>query len=128
MAYDEGKTTEEFEKEKRIWIKLTVALGISILVAGLLDLLFQGVSLGFTIPLINEPASMSRMIYYVSVIVAGIYIGFIGLRELVFENRFSVEFLMSIAALGAVSIGFLFEGTTVLFLYSSSESGRSQHG
>ncbi|MEM0172338.1 MAG: cation-translocating P-type ATPase [Thermoproteota archaeon] len=121
MAYDEGKTTEEFEKEKRIWIKLTVALGISILVAGLLDLLFQGVSLGFTIPLINEPASMSRMIYYVSVIVAGIYIGFIGLRELVFENRFSVEFLMSIAALGAVSIGFLFEGTTVLFLYSLSE-------
>ncbi|MDI6805394.1 MAG: hypothetical protein QMD20_01875 [Candidatus Bathyarchaeia archaeon] len=64
---------------------------------------------------------MSRIIYHASVIVAGIYIGLIGLRELIFEKRFSVEFLMSVAALGATYLDFLFEGATVLFLYSLSE-------
>jgi len=123
MAYNNEKITEEFEEPKRreIWIQLAVALGLTILIAGLLDLLFQGVPLGFTIPLLNEPASLSRIIYHVSVIIAGIYIGFIGLRELVFEKRFSVEFLMSVAALGATYLDFLFEGATVLFLYSLSE-------
>jgi len=98
-----------------------VALGLTIVIAGSLDLLFQGVPLGFTIPLLNEPASMSRIIYHTSVMVAGVYIGFIGLKELIFEKRFSVEFLMSIAALGATYLDFLFEGATVLFLYSLSE-------
>jgi Cd2+/Zn2+-exporting ATPase len=123
MAYDNEKITEEFEEKKRkeIWIQLAVALGLTILIAGLLDLLFQGVPLGFTIPLLNEPASLSRIIYHASVIVAGIYIGLIGLRELIFEKRFSVEFLMSVAALGAAYLDFLFEAATVLFLYSLSE-------
>ena len=98
-----------------------MALGLTIVIAGSLDLLFQGVPLGFTIPLLNEPASMSRIIYHTSVMVAGVYIGFIGLKELIFEKRFSVEFLMSIAALGATYLDFLFEGATVLFLYSLSE-------
>lgn len=71
--------------------------------------------------MLNEPASLSRIIYHASVIVAGIYIGLIGLRELIFEKRFSVEFLMSVAALGAAYLDFLFEAATVLFLYSLSE-------
>ncbi|MGQ9479287.1 MAG: hypothetical protein ACUVQ0_04590 [Thermoproteota archaeon] len=65
-----------------------MALGLTILIAGLLDLLFQGVPLGFTIPFLNEPASLSRIIYHTSVMVAGIYIGPIGLRELFFEKGF----------------------------------------
>lgn len=123
MACDNEKITEKFDEEKRkeIWIQLAVALGLTILVAGLLDLLFQGVPLGFAVPLLNEPASLSRIIYHASVIVAGIYIGLIGLRELFFGKRFSVEFLMSVAALGAAYLDFLFEGATVLFLYSLSE-------
>ena len=123
MAYNSEKITEEFEKQKRreIWIQLAAALGLTIVVAGLLDLFFQGVPLGFVIPLLNEPASLSRIIYHSSVIIAGLYIGFIGLRELVFEKRFSVEFLMSVAALGAAYLDFLFEAATVLFLYSLSE-------
>lgn len=123
MAYNAEKMREEFKEYERreTWIQLAVALGLTIVVASSLDLLFQGVPLGFTIPLLNEPASLSRIIYHASVIVAGIYIGFIGLRELVFEKRFSVEFLMSVAALGATYLDFLFEGATVLFLYSLSE-------
>lgn len=123
MAYNNEKITEEFEEEKRkeIWIQLAVALGLSILIAGLLDLLFQGVPLGFTIPVLNEPASVSTILYHTSVIVAGAYIGLKGLKELVLERRFSVEFLMAVAALGAAYLDFLFEGATVLFLYSLSE-------
>ena len=87
----------------------------------MLDLLVQGIPFGFIIPVLNEPASISRILYHVSVIVVGAYIGFIGLRELFTEKRFSVEFLMAIAALGAAYLDFLFEGATVLFLYSLSE-------
>lgn len=90
-------------------------------ISGLLDLLLKGVPLGFVVPLLNEPASVSGTIYYVSVIAGGVYVGVLGLKELVIEKRFSVEFLMSIAALGAAYLGFLFEATTVLFLYSLAE-------
>jgi len=121
MANNEGKIREKFDKRGKIWIQLAVALAFTIVLAGLLDLLFQGVPLGFIIPLLNEPASMSKIIYHASVVVAGAYIGFIGLKELIFEKRFSVEFLMSVAALGAAYLDFLFEGATVLFLYSLSE-------
>jgi Cd2+/Zn2+-exporting ATPase len=121
MANNEEKIREKFDKRGKIWIQLAVALAFTIVLAGLLDLLFQGVPLGFIIPLLNEPASMSRIIYHASVVVAGAYIGFIGLKELIFEKRFSVEFLMSVAALGAAYLDFLFEGAIVLFLYSLSE-------
>ena len=123
MANDNEKIKEEFDERerRRIWIQLAAALGLTMVLAGLLDLLFQGVPLGFTMPLLNEPASLSRIIYHASVTVAGVYIGLIGLKELIFEKRFSVEFLMSMAALGAAYLDFLFEGATVLFLYSLSE-------
>lgn len=122
MPYQNEMETEKFEEERPIiWLQLAIALGLIIGVVGLLDLLFQGISLGFTIPLFNEPASVSRIIYHVSIIIAGLYIGFIGLKELVFEKRFSVEFLMAVAAFGAMYLDFLFEAATVLFLYSLAE-------
>ncbi|MEM2101967.1 MAG: cation-translocating P-type ATPase [Candidatus Bathyarchaeia archaeon] len=122
MGYHNEKETEEFEEERReIWLQLAVALGSAIIVSGLLDLLFQGIPLGFVIPLLNEPASVSGIIYHFLVIVIGVYIGFVGVRELVLERRFSVEFLMSIAALGALYLDFLFEAVTVLFLYCLAE-------
>ncbi|MEM4643719.1 MAG: hypothetical protein QXY51_03710, partial [Candidatus Bathyarchaeia archaeon] len=76
MGLQCGKIAEEFEEKERkeIWIQLTVSLGFSALAASLLDLFFQGVPLGFIMPLVNEPASMSRIIYYVSFIVVGSYI------------------------------------------------------
>ncbi len=122
MGYDNESRMEEFEEErKEIWVLLAAIMGLTIAVAGLLDLLVQGIPLDFTMPLFNEPASISSILYHVSVIFVGVYIGFIGLRELLTEKRFSVEFLMAIAALGATYLDFLFEGATVLFLYSVSE-------
>ncbi|MEM2105803.1 MAG: cation-translocating P-type ATPase [Candidatus Bathyarchaeia archaeon] len=114
---------EEFEesRNKRTWILLALALGSTTIVGGLLDLFAQGIPLGFVIPILNETATLSLIIYHVSVIAAGIYIGFIGIRELVIEKRFSVEFLMAVAGLGAAYLDFLFEAASVLFLYSLAE-------
>lgn len=118
---DEEKENLEEEEGRGVWLKIAIALGLSILVAGFLDLFFQGFPLGYTIPVFNEPASISTILYHTSVIVAGIYIGFKGLKELVLEKRFSVEFLMAVAGLGAIYLDLLFEAASVLFLYSLAE-------
>ena len=123
MSCEEKPEQKEAEESgnKRAMILLAAALGLTIIIAGLLDLLVEGVSLGFTMPFLNVTATVSVIIYYVSVLTAAVYIGVIGLKELVREKRFSVEFLMAVAALGALYLGFLFEAATVLFLYSLAE-------
>ena len=87
----------------------------------MLDLLAEGVPLGFTIPILNLNATVSTLIYHITVFAAAAYIGYVGLRELIVEKRFSVEFLMAVAALGAVYLQFLFEAATVLLLYCVAE-------
>ena len=123
MSTDSKEEKASFEEKegKGVWLKIAVALGLTIAIAGFLDLFFQGLPLGFTIPVFNEAASISTILYHASVITAGVYIGLKGLKELILERRFSVEFLMAVAALGAAYLDFLFEGATVLFLYSLSE-------
>jgi Cd2+/Zn2+-exporting ATPase len=123
MSCEEKPEQKEVEESgnKRVLILLAAALGLTIVIAGLLDLLVEGVSLGFVIPFLNVAATVSVIIYYVSVLSAAAYIGVVGLKELVVEKRFSVEFLMAVAALGALYLGFLFEAATVLFLYSLAE-------
>ncbi|MCW4002411.1 MAG: cation-translocating P-type ATPase [Candidatus Bathyarchaeota archaeon] len=117
---DESESFEE-EEGRGVWLKIAVALGITIVIAGFLDLFFQGIPLNFIIPILNEPASVSIIMLHTSVIAAGAYIGFKGLKELVLERRFSIEFLMAVAALGAAYLDFLYEGAMVLFLYSLAE-------
>ena len=107
--------------EKKVLTLIIVSLGLSILVAGLLTLLANGVPLGFSIPVLNISPTLSDMIYYIVILSSAAYIGITGLKELVLEKRFSVEFLMAVAALGALYLGFLFEAATVLFLYSLAE-------
>lgn len=114
---------EEFGENasKKTWITLALVLGLTVIAAGVMDILLQGIPLGFTIPILNEPATVSTIIYHISVLGAGIYIGFIGIKELIVERKFSVEFLMAVAGLGALFLDFLFEAATVLFLYSLAE-------
>jgi len=114
---------EEFdeEEEKKPWILLASALGIAIVLSTLLNLTVDGGILGFDLTYLNEPARVSTLLYYVSIISIAVYVGYIGLKELIIERRFSVEFLMATAALGAAYLGFLFEGATVLFLYALAE-------
>jgi len=110
----------EAHRNKRELILLIASLGLAMVIGGLLDLLASGVELGFTVPFLNIN-KLSGVVYCVFVLLAAVYIGFVGLRELVVERRFSVEFLMAVAALGAVYLGFFFEAATVLFLYSLAE-------
>src|SRR5271157_3845311 len=114
------KEAEEHEN-KRVLISFAILLGLTVLIGGLLDYLFAGVPLGFNIPIIKVPATLSTILYYASVLSASAYIGIMGLRELFVEKRFSVEFLMAAAAIGALYLNARFEAATVLFLYSIAE-------
>lgn len=113
---------EEFAEEKKeYWIHLVVVFGSTIVVSMVLDWLADGIPLGFVVPILNEPATVSMLIYHVAVFGGGAYVGYIGLRELIVERQFSVEFLMAVAAIVAALLDYLFEGATVLFLYSLAE-------
>jgi len=118
---DEDEFEDEERQSRRTWVLLATVLGLTMAIGVLLDVFAEGVHLGFTIPILNEPATVSAIIYHVAVVAAGLYIGYFGLRELLVEKRFSVEFLMAVAALGAAYLDYLFEAASVLFLYSLSE-------
>jgi Zn2+/Cd2+-exporting ATPase len=109
------------EHGKVVLVGFAVWLGVTILVCGLLDLFAKGLPLGFTIPFLNLPATISLILYYATILTSAIYIGVVGLKELVLERRFSVEFLMAVAGLGALFLDFRFEAATVLFLYCLAE-------
>lgn len=108
-------------ESKRVMVSFAVMLGLTIIIGGVLDIFFEGIPLEFTIPILNVPATVTFFIWYGSVIIAAAYIGFHGLKELVVERRFSVEFLMAVAGLGALYLGALFEAAMVLLLYSIAE-------
>jgi Cd2+/Zn2+-exporting ATPase len=112
----------EFEvHEEKPWVYFASVLVVTMVLSASFDWLLAGLPLVFTLPLVNEPATVSRLLYLVVVVSVAFYVGFVGLKELLVERRFSVEFLMAIAALGATYLGYLFEAATVLLLYSLAE-------
>ena len=121
----ETKDVEAHESRK-VMVLLAAALGLTMIVGGLQYLFLDGIPFGFVVPLVNL-GSISDGLFFIVVIVAALYIGVIGLKELIIEGRFSVEFLMAVAALGTVYLtavsgeSYLFEGATVLFLYALAE-------
>ena len=117
---DKSQFGEESEN-RQVLVGFAVWLGVTILVAGLLDLFAAGVPLTATVPLLNIPFTVSFILYYTAILTAATYIGVAGIRELVFERRFSVEFLMAVAGLGALALDYRFEAATVLFLYCLAE-------
>jgi Cd2+/Zn2+-exporting ATPase len=114
-------TVGEEEHNRSVLVGFAVWLGVTILVCGLLDLFAKGVPLGFNVPILNMPATVSLILYYVAILTVAIYIGVIGLKELFLERHFSVEFLMAVAGLGALALDYRFEAATVLFLYCIAE-------
>jgi len=106
---------------RKVWINIVILLGAIVVIATLLEFLMRGIPSNFGIPILDRSATVSNMLYIVSIILVGSYIGYVGLKELYLERRFSVEFLMAVAAFGAVYLNFLFEGVVILFLYSLSE-------
>ena len=112
---------KESEVEVRPWLYLAVALGVTIGFSTILNSVAAGIPLQFNLPLINQPTTVSNLLYQIVVLSIAFYVGYVGLKELLIERRFSVEFLMSVAALGAIYLGYLFEAATVLLLYSLAE-------
>ena len=110
----------EEPESKTVFVLLAVALGLTMAVGGVLYFFFGGLPLGLTVPLLNL-GTFTDGLFFVVVVAAAFYIGFLGIKELVIERRFSVEFLMAVAGLGAVFLGLFFEAATVLFLYSLAE-------
>ncbi len=102
-----------------VWLILVAWLGLTIASSAILDLLMGGIPLSQ--PPLASIGTASSLIYHISILSVGVYVGYLGLRELLLEGRLSVEFLMSAAALGALYLGHLFEAATVLLLYSLSE-------
>jgi Cd2+/Zn2+-exporting ATPase len=106
---------------KTFWIYLVLGLGLTILMSTLLSWFTVDILPSFYLPLLNKSATISEVLYYIATLLVASYVSYMGLKELVAEKRFSVEFLMAVAAFGAMYLGFLFEGATVLFLYSLAE-------
>jgi len=117
----EHLTIGEEKENRKVLVAFAVWLVATIIAAGIMDLFFESIPLGFNVPIINIEASVSMILYYSAVLVAAIYIGIVGLKELVIERRFSVEFLMAVAGLGALGLDYRFEAATVLFLYCLAE-------
>src|SRR3990170_675833 len=87
----EVKGAEE-GRSKRVLMLLIAALGLTMVVGGFLYLFFDGLPFGFVVPFVNL-GSLADGLFFVVVVAAAVYIGVVGLRELVVERRFSVEFL-----------------------------------
>jgi len=112
----------EFENEEhKPWLYIAFALALTMIFSALLDWFAGGFPLGFTLPLTSEPAVASKLLYQIVVVAIAVYVGYVGLKDLLVDQRFSVEFLMAVAAMGATYLGYLFEATTVLLLYSLAE-------
>jgi len=107
--------------EDKPWLYFASVLAVTMILSTLLERFVAGAPLGFTLPLVNDSATVSQLLYQVVVISIAIYVGYVGLKELLVEKRFSVEFLMAVAAFGAAYLGYLFEAATVLMLYSLAE-------
>lgn len=128
MTFEEAKSCKEKpeqpekEESRAVMVGFAIILGLAMLISGTLDLLAEGVPLGFVLPFPpNVTVTVSIIVSYATVIPAALYIGVQGLRELLIERRFSVEFLMAVAGSGALYLGLFFEAATVLFLYSLAE-------
>ncbi|MBS7638793.1 cation-translocating P-type ATPase, partial [Candidatus Bathyarchaeota archaeon] len=107
--------------EKRgVWLLLAAVLASAITISAILDWFLGGIPLNLAPPL-SWFDKASSILYHISILTIGTYVGYLGLRELLLERRFSVEFLMATAALGALYLGLPFEAATVLLLYSISE-------
>jgi Cd2+/Zn2+-exporting ATPase len=111
----------ELEDHEKAWLWLAGLLLFVIVIAALLDQFAYGIPVSIVSVQLDKELTVSMLIYYVTVIAISVYVAALGLKELAWERRFSIEFLMAVAALGALYLGFLFEAGTVLLFYVLAE-------
>jgi Zn2+/Cd2+-exporting ATPase len=86
------------------------------LVGGLLLLLsFAAGSLGMN-------AVVIRLVQVIALVIAGYPIASSGFRNLIINRDFNISLLMTIAAVGAIVIGEIAEGATLIFLFAIAEA------
>ncbi|MFQ5814203.1 MAG: copper ion binding protein, partial [Anaerolineae bacterium] len=113
-AYLEGARKEGVAEERRgFWDflrkkrrdALTFASGLVLLIA-------------FVLETAGLPVTITHAIYAVAIFVGGYYVAKSGLAAVRATRSPDMNFLMTIAALGAIAIGELEEGALVMFLFS----------
>lgn len=77
---------------------------------------------GWLLSMGGLPGWLVTATYVLAMIVGGYDFALEGLGELVRERRIGIELLMSIAAVGAATLGEVGEGAMLVFLYSISEA------
>ncbi|MBS7622149.1 cadmium-translocating P-type ATPase [Candidatus Bathyarchaeota archaeon] len=115
------KEAEELSLKADRWLYLAVVVSVATVTSTALDWFLQGIPTDFVVPLLDRPASVSTLTYLATIYGCGGYVGCIGLRKLLYERQFSVEFLMAAASVGAGLIGHLFEASVIVFFYSLAE-------
>ncbi|MCR6691357.1 MAG: cation-translocating P-type ATPase [archaeon YNP-LCB-003-016] len=118
MREDGGHGLLEFEGV--FWIIVFASLLLTMVLSGVLDLFFGGGPLIY-IPFSSVALPLNQFITCLIIVLVSFYIGLVGLKELLYDRRFSVEFLMAMAAIGALYLGLFLEAVIVLALYSLSE-------
>ncbi len=120
-SHDHTHGDHGHEEHEVNWVFLGIILATTIIVAYMLDLFFNGIPLGFTVPIIDEEGVVSDLIYHVVVTPIGLYIGYLGFERLIREKTFTTESLMGIASLSALYLDYIFEAATILLLFSFAE-------
>ena len=64
--------------------------------------------------------TMTTILYIMAYLIGGYFKAKEGFEEIIIEKKFSVEFLMIVAAIGAAAIGYWFEGAILIFIFSLS--------
>ena len=72
-------------------------------------------------PILGPHSTVSQVLYHILIFIFGGYIFIKGIKILIFEKRFSTEFLMGTVAIASTYIDLLFEGAMVITLFLISE-------
>ena len=71
---EKPRKTEKENEEMHVMFRLAVVLGVTIVVAALLDLFAKGIPLGFVMAVLNQKATVANFIYEIVVPVIAVYV------------------------------------------------------
>ncbi len=79
-------------------------------------------ALGWILGKAGAPEIVSIVAYVAGMVIGGYFFAREAFEELIFEREIGIELLMTAAAIAASAMGEVFEGATLVFLYSMSEA------
>ncbi|MBK7071904.1 MAG: cation-translocating P-type ATPase [Myxococcales bacterium] len=79
-------------------------------------------ALGWILGRLGAPELVSVIAYATGMLIGGYFFAREAIEDLIFEREIGIELLMTAAAIAAAAMGEVFEGATLVFLYSMSEA------